>query len=115
MIDLTEQHILESESHLRHIDELMTRALGVPVKGTEADHTAALLGQIKRDRDRFALELDEIRRLPPGEKDVVKRGEGLKGVLETVGLELEKTLASIFDQEGPDYAARNGFEPKKPS
>ena len=97
MIDLAEQHILESESHLRHIDELMARALGVPLKGAEGDQTAARLTKIKLDRDRFAQELDEIRRLPPGEMS--KRGEGLKGVLETVGLELEKTLASIFEQD----------------
>ena len=100
MIDLAEQHILESESHLRHIDELMTRAAGSPLKGTEGNQTAARLRKIKLDRDRFAQELDEIRHLPPGEmSDGVKRGEGLKGALETVGLELEKALASIFDQD----------------
>ncbi len=100
MIDLAEQHILESESHLRHIDELMARAHEVPLKGTEGAQTAERLRKIKLDRDRFAQELDEIRHLPPGEaSDVVKRGEGLKGVLETVGLELEKTLASVFEPD----------------
>jgi hypothetical protein len=99
MIDLAEQHILESESHLRHIDELMVRAREVPLKGTVSDETAALLARIKLDRDRFTQELDEIRRLPARERsEVLKRAEGLKGVLENVGLELEKTLGAIFDQ-----------------
>jgi hypothetical protein len=99
MIDLAEQHILQSESHLRHIDELMVRAREVPLKGTASDETAALLARIKLDHDRFTQELDEIRRLPARERsEVLKRAEGLKGVLENVGLELEKTLGAIFDQ-----------------
>ena len=102
MIDLAEQHILESQSHLRRIDELMVRARGVSLKGAEGDETTERLRKIQLDRDRFAQELDEIRRLPPGEgggSEGLKRGEGLKGVLETVGLELEKTLASMFEQD----------------
>ena len=107
MIDLTEQHILESESHLRHIDELMVRARGVSLKGANGVETTELLRKIQLDRDRFAQELDEIRRLPPGEEsEVVQRGDGLKGVLETVGLELEKTLAAMFDQDKHQAASR---------
>jgi hypothetical protein len=100
MIDLAEQHILQSESHLRHIDELMVRAREVPLKGTASDETAALLARIKLDHDRFTQELDEIRCLLPARErsEVLKRAEGLKGVLENVGLELEKTLGAIFDQ-----------------
>ncbi len=70
------------------------------MKGTNGIEATELLRKIQLDRDRFAQELDEIRRHPPGEEgEVVKRGEGLKGVLETAGLELEKTLAAMFEQD----------------
>ncbi len=97
--ELAEQHIRESELHLRHIDELMVRARKVPLKGASADETEALLRKFQRDRDRFAQELEGVRRLSPGDvTDTVKRGESLKGVLETVGLQLEMALAAIFER-----------------
>ena len=97
--EMAEQHIRESELHLRHIDELMARARNVPLKGPAATETEALLRKIQLDRDRLAQELDGVRRLSPGDgTDVVQRGETLKGVLETVGVELEKTLAAVFER-----------------
>ena len=98
MKDLAEQHILESASHLRHIDELMARARTVPLKEETATRTEALLRQIESDRNKLARELEEIQRLPRGEgSDIVKRGEGLKGLLESVGLQMEQVLGSIFE------------------
>ncbi len=99
MKNLAEQHILESASHLRHIDELMTRARTAPLKEGTATRIEALLRQIGADRDKLARELEEIQRLPHGEgSDIVKRGEGLKGLLESVGLQLEQALGAIFER-----------------
>ena len=100
MKDLAEQHILESASRLRHIDELMARARAGHLKGETATQTEALLRQIESDRNKLARELEEIQRLPHGEgSDIVKRGEGLKGLLESVGLQLEQALGAIFQQD----------------
>lgn len=94
---LVEQHIRESESHLKHIDELMGRARLAQTKVPAASEVEARLAQIKRDRDRLAGELDELRRQPRHDwPKLAKRGEGLKGVLQAVGLQLEKILAAVF-------------------
>jgi hypothetical protein len=100
MRNLAEQHIRESMSHLRHIDELMGRARSIPPTHPMATKTEALLRQIAIDRDRLAQELDDIRRLPERDApDMVNRGAGLKGLLESVGLQLEEVLAAIFKQD----------------
>lgn len=95
--DLAEQHILESASRLRHIDELMTRARTVVLKEETATRTEPLLMQIESERNKLARELEELQRLPRGEgSDIVMRAEGLKGLLEAVGLQLEQVLAAVF-------------------
>lgn len=100
MRDLAEQHILESASRLRHIDELMARARSAPLKEEAATRTEALLRQVESDRNKLAQELEEIQRLPRGEgSDIVKRAEGLKGLLESAGLQLEQTLGAIFERD----------------
>jgi len=94
---LVEQHIRESESHLLHIDELMERARVAHAKAPAASDLVERLAQIRQDRDRLAGELDEIRRQPVHDwPKLVKRGEGLKGVLKAVGLQLEQVLAAVF-------------------
>jgi HPt (histidine-containing phosphotransfer) domain-containing protein len=98
--DLAEQHILESTSRLRHIDELMARARSASSKEATAGQTEALLRQIDSDRNRLAQELEEIRRLPRDDKsDVVKRAEGLKGMLESIGAQAEQVIAAIFERD----------------
>ena len=100
MNDLAEQHILESASHLRHIDELMAQARTAPLKVETASRTEALLRQIEADRNKLAQELEDIQRLPRGERsDIVKRGEGLKGLLESVRLQLEQAIGAIFERD----------------
>lgn len=96
--ELAERHVRESELHLRHIDELMNKARQLPMETPVASQTGALLAQIQQDRDRLAKDLDDLRHLLRGESiDIVKRSEGLKGMLEGVGLQLEKALAAVFD------------------
>lgn len=100
MMDLAEQHILESASRLRRIDELMARARSAPLPHARAAQAEALLRKLESDRNGLAQELDDIQRLPRGDgSDIVKRGEGLKGLLESVGLQLEQVLGAIFERD----------------
>jgi hypothetical protein len=94
MTDLVEQHILESESRLRRIDELLARARTVP----HQPPATGLLQQIETDRAKLARELDEVRALPRG-AEAVRRGEGVKGMLGSVGLQLEQALGAIFERD----------------
>ncbi len=95
-IDLAEQHIRESESRLRHVDELMTRARAA----ASADQATSALAKIQSDRDRLAQELDTLRSLRPGDApDVLERGAGLTGLLAAVGLQLEQMLATLFSKD----------------
>ena len=97
MIHLAEQHILQSESELRHIDELMARAHEARAKNPLQPETEAELVRIQGARDKGALELTALRQQAhDASDDTVKRSEGLKGVLQTVGLELEKALTAVF-------------------
>ncbi len=95
--NLAERHIRESESHLRHIDEMMARANQSRSTVLVAPDIELSLVQIRRQRDQLEQELADIRRQPAGDwSGVAKRSEGLKGVLQTVGGQLEKILAVIL-------------------
>lgn len=95
---LVEQHIGESQSHLRHIDELMERARAARAKAPQARGLEELLTRTQQDRDRLAQHLDDVRRQPADALPrLVEHGEGLKGALEAMGLQLEKALAAVFD------------------
>lgn len=99
MKDLVEQHILQSVSHLRHIDELMAKARTAALTQEAAARAEALLRQTESDRNKLAQELQEIQRLPSGEgSETVKKAEGLRGLLASVGLQLEQALGAIFEQ-----------------
>lgn len=94
---LVEQHIRESESHLLHIDELMGRALQAHARTPADSVVETQLERIKQDRDRLAGELDAMRKQPRHEwPKLAKRGVGVKGVLQGIGLQLEKILAAVF-------------------
>jgi hypothetical protein len=93
---LVEQHVLQSASHLRHIDEMMERARAA--RQTPAG-VETLLDQVKRDRDRLAAELQEIRTQPLGmASDVAERAKAVSGALGTIGSELAKALTAVLDQ-----------------
>ncbi len=93
---LVEQRILESESHLRHIDELLAKARG---NAALAPQTATQLSRFEQDHERLTREVDALRKSPAPDAD--ERSKGLKAVLQTLGLELEKTLTAIGDK--PDH------------
>jgi hypothetical protein len=94
---LVEQHIRESESHLKHIDELMEKA-------REARKRSQLpsdpdLAQLEHNQMRMAQELHGLRNEPrPVSEEVAERSKGLKGMLQSVGAELEKALVAVVDQ-----------------
>ena len=98
---LVEQHVLEAESHLRHIDELMTSAHTAAGSNHAIPHDVeARITQIRQDRDRLAQELSDIRRQGGhATVETAARAEGLKRVLQTVGAELEKAFTAIFDKD----------------
>lgn len=97
MIELSEQHILESASRLRHIDELIHRVRQNPLKEPVSTESQGLFSEIQLNRDKLAQELEELRRLPPGgSPEFVNRAAGLKGALETVGLQLEQVLTAVL-------------------
>lgn len=101
IIRLAEAHIKMSELSLRHIDEMMARANESRAKTPIAADVEAQLAQARQDRDRIAQQLTDMREKPPQDaSDLAKRGEGLKGLFEAVGLQLEQALGAIFPQGG---------------
>lgn len=101
IIRLAEEHIKMSELKLRHIDEMMARANESRAQTPMAADVEAQLAQAKQDRDRGAQQLTDMREKPPQDtSDLAKRGEGLKGLLEAVGLQLEQALGAIFAKDG---------------
>ena len=94
---MVEQHIRESESHLKHIDEMMEKARAA----RERSQLPATpdLAQLQQDRMRMAQELHGLRNEPrPASADVAERSKGLKAMLQSVGAELEKALVAVVDQ-----------------
>ena len=95
---LVEQHIRQSESHLRHIDELMERMRSKTATGRVPPEVGARLLQLRAERDQVAQEFDECRKQSavdaPG---AIAQAERVKGVLETIGLELEKAITAVLD------------------
>ncbi|KGM39659.1 hypothetical protein JY96_05475 [Aquabacterium sp. NJ1] len=90
MSQLVEQHIRLSDSHLRRIDELMQQAATAQAVPPDA---AAQLAKLQLDRTKFQRELEEIRGLSKIDAEAAaKRGEGLTGMLEAMGAEIERIL-----------------------
>ena len=100
--NLAEQHILESESHLRHIDELMARASQLPASASASSEVQETLRQIEADRARLAQEVKDLRLGlgTHGGSDAAVRGAGLNSALRAVGLQLEHVITAIFDRRG---------------
>lgn len=98
---LANQHILESQSHLRHIDELMAKARQAKAKRRLAAQAESALPRLEQEHGRAAQELKALGSLPkPATADTVARSEGVKGTLQKIGLELEKVLTAIGDKSG---------------
>jgi hypothetical protein len=97
-IHLAEQHILFFESHLKHIDEMMVKASTSNL--STAPELAPELDRIRQDRDKLALTINDYKdRVSHDPLKVTQEAEGTKGILQTVGSQLEKILASVFNSE----------------
>lgn len=97
---LVEQHIRASESHLRHIDELMQRASTAGAGRSVPPDAQAQLARFQRDRAKLGQELDEVKSQSLSDAHTaVKRGEGLTDMLGTLGAEMEKALLAIFERD----------------
>ena len=95
---LVEQQIRTSELHLRHVDDLMERARLVSQSRSVPPDTAARLAQFSDERDRLAQELRDYRvKMSSINPPSVTHAEGLTGVLEAMGLQLEKALTAILE------------------
>lgn len=95
---LAQQHILESEARLLHIDEHMARSRQGSTKAFDILLEHAQVHWIEADRDRLARELESLRVMSLTDTpEVVGRVKGLSSALETVGLELKKALAAVLE------------------
>lgn len=93
---LVEQRILESESHLRHIDELVAKTRAVRANAAVSPQTVSHLSRLEQEHARLAREVHDLRKAPAPVAE--ERSKGLKSVLQTLGLEFEKTLTAIGDK-----------------
>ena len=88
---LSEQHILESEAHLRHIDELMSRTQQAGATTGLASDLQSRLDELRGLRDTAAQALEALRQ-QPGAQDATQ----VKGTLQTIGAEMEKVLTAVL-------------------
>ncbi|MEJ8814352.1 hypothetical protein WKW77_24950 [Variovorax ureilyticus] len=99
---LAEQHIRESESHLRHIDELMAKASQSAADKTSDPEVQTLLSQVSETRARLGRDLEDLRRgfVDGSNQATVERGKGLKTALNELGTQFERALTAILDTRG---------------
>ncbi|MGE0349063.1 hypothetical protein [Hydrogenophaga sp.] len=96
---LVEQHFLISASHLKHIDEMMDKARQAQALKPAGPDLQAQLAEIERERFRLGSELAQLQGQPKHmASEVVHKSAGVKGVLETVGLQLERLLQTLVDR-----------------
>ena len=58
---LVEQHIIEHESHLKHIDELLERADKGITKSAEPSDLDSQLEEIRQQREKLVKHIDELK------------------------------------------------------
>jgi hypothetical protein len=91
---IAEQHIIEFESRLKHIDELIVRA-NEDVTGKEHDLVSELK-ELTSKREELAGHIEKMRLKSPedwGEKEIEKAGP--MGVWDAVAQQLEKLVERL--------------------
>lgn len=97
---LVNQHFLEWESRLKHIDEVMAQAQEAHAKGPQKPDVHARLSRIRQSRDALALGIASARGMPASElPHTAKHLDGLRASFAAVGLELERVFASIVGSD----------------
>jgi hypothetical protein len=91
---MIQQHILEHQSRLKHMDELLERA---QQKAAKAEGDAAeQLAKVKRERDKLSSQVEALKVRPPdqwSEEEFKKTGPMV--VWDTVAQELEKLVERL--------------------
>lgn len=90
---LIEQHIIEYESRMRHIDELYQRAHEAVADKTEADEAQAHLNEISAQRALLREGTDEIRAMPLDRwREDMVRTAGPMAIWDILAQKLEKFI-----------------------
>jgi hypothetical protein len=93
---LMQQNILEHESRLKHLDELVKRARNKIGKGPEHAELRNNLAKLTQERDNYSSWLAELRlkRLENWRVDEIEKA-GPMGIWDAVGQQLEKLVERI--------------------
>ncbi len=92
--DLVEQHILEYEARLKHIDELLTRAHEITT--SDQPELGAELKELTTKREELVGHLEEMRLKSLEEwqeKEIVR--DGLMGIWDALAQQLEKFVERL--------------------
>ena len=93
---LTNQHIVEYESRLKHIDELVERARKRAEEGAAEPEVSKQLAQVMQEREKLASGLEELKAKPREdwqEKDIERAGP--MGIWDAVAQQLEKLVERL--------------------
>jgi hypothetical protein len=102
IIKLANQHILEWESRLAHIDEMAARARALHGKEPEGSDLHKKLSEIKTYRQQLSLDLLETQPNRAGSSPTASTSDSsLHSALEATGLQLEQMLESIVGAGTP--------------
>jgi len=100
---LANQNFLEWESRLKHIDEKMARAHAAHAAHARDPHPSDIqmqLSSIQKSRDELAAGVARARSLPSSElPNAAGHVHGLTASFATVGVELERVLATIVNSD----------------
>lgn len=96
MNQLVEQHILQYESHLKHIDELLERAHEGVTEGPEHAESKEELEALRQQRESLASHVDELRSksLENWQEEEIEMS-GPMGIWDAVAQQLEKLVERL--------------------
>ena len=90
---LAEQHILQYESHLKHIDEMLDQANQYIESGDGSKEIIEELTELKNERDELGKYLEDVRQKSPEElENEIMRGAGPMAIWDIVAQRLEKLI-----------------------
>ena len=99
--EVVEQHILQHESRLNHIDEMLATARQAAVAEGGEEHHSDVLAALESDREKLADHIEEIKRDPAGYwQKTVHEKAGPMGVWDAVAERLEKFLERLGGGKG---------------
>jgi len=93
---LAERHIIEHESHLKRIDELLARGEKLAAEEAECDQLGMELTEIQDDREKLSEHIQELKKAPAEywQKRSFEKA-GPMGVWDAVAQRLEGVLESV--------------------